>query len=244
MFDTLGDVQAFYQKQDLSMRDKHIDIYRHFHNNIIQKEPKLAQAFHAVDGFGELPFQWNWYLAVKDAPTEFKFLEVGVYKGRVLATIQYLANLFGKRAQIYGVTPLSGTGDKYSGYQEVDYFEEIRNAYAKTHNVSFANTKIIKGFSQDPLVVQEAVRDGPYNILFIDGCHDYEVVCQDIANYVPLLKQGGLLVMDDASLFLESPAGQFHGHPDVGRAIRDHLDSRPDIQHVYAVGHNRVWRKL
>ncbi len=66
----------------------------------------------------------------------------------------------------------------------------------------------------------------------------------DIANYVPMLKEGGLLVMDDASLFLESPAGQFHGHPDVGKAIKDSLDIRPDLQHIYAVGHNRVWRKI
>jgi hypothetical protein len=243
-FDSITAVEVFYTNPAYSYKNKHADIYRTFEHNVIMREPKLQQAFYATEGFGELAFQWNWYLAVKEAPRDFKFLEVGVYKGRVLATIQYLADLFGKTARIMGVTPLSSAGDKYSGYEDVDYFAAIQGAYKKTHDVSFANTQIVKGFSQDPITLLEAAKEGPYDILFIDGCHDYDVVCQDIQNYVPLLKQGGLLVMDDASLFLEDPAGRFHGHPDVGRAIRDVIEPRSDLQHIYAVGHNRVWRKI
>ncbi len=242
-FDTLASVQSYYANSAFSFKEKHAKIYREFEHNVMMREPKLLQAFNATEGFGELSFQWNWYLAVKDAPVDFKFLEVGVYKGRVLATIQYLATLFGKTPRIVGVTPLSGAGDKYSGYDDVDYFAAIQGAFAKTHGSTFANTQIIKGYSQDPITLMEAGKEGPYDILFIDGCHDYEVVCQDIANYMPMLKTGGLLVMDDASLFLEHPAGRFHGHPDVGKAIQDALDTRSDLQHIYAVGHNRVWRK-
>ncbi len=244
MFDTLTDVQTYYAATDVSWSEKHGVIYREFERNIMMKEPKLGEAFRVTEGFGELAFQWNWYLAVKDAPMAFTFLEIGVYKGRVLATAQYLADLMGKQAKIVGVTPLSGAGDKYSGYDEVDYFAAIRDAFRKTHDVSFANTTLIKGYSQDSITLLEAAKEGPYDILFIDGCHDYDVVCQDIANYATMLKVGGLLVMDDASLFLEAPAGRFHGHPDVGKAIKDCLDVRPDFQHVYAVGHNRVWRKI
>ncbi len=92
--------------------------------------------------------------------------------------------------------------------------------------------------------MSEAAARGQYDILFIDGCHDYPVVVQDIQNYLPMLKNGGLLVMDDASLYIEKPFGQFHGHPDVGQAIKDKLDGRTDVKHLFAVGHNRVWRKL
>ncbi len=243
MFDNLQEVQQYYANTSISAAEKHTRIYREFYRNVAEGQPKLAEAFNNTEGFGELPFQWNWFLAVKDCPQNFSFLEVGVYKGRVLATIQYLADQLGKRPRIVGVTPLSGVGDKYSGYEEVDYFTSIRTAFKKTHNSSFANTKIIKGFSQDPITLLEARKEGPFDIIFIDGCHDYDVVCQDINNYLPMLRVGGLLVMDDASLFLEAPAGRFHGHPDVARAIRDHLDHRTNIRHVYAVGHNRVWRK-
>ena len=242
MFPTLRDVAAYYASETPA-KERHAVIYKEFERNVHQQEPKLAHAFQVTEGFGELAFQWNWYLAVKDAPRDFKFLEIGVYKGRVLATIQYLAELFGKRATIVGVTPLSGAGDKYSGYEEVDYFAAIRSAYAKT-GVSFANTQIVKGYSQDPITLMEAAKEGPYDILFIDGCHDYEVVVQDIQNYVPMLKTGGLLVMDDASLFLEAPAGRFHGHPDVAKAIQTVINPHPQLHHIYAVGHNRVWRKI
>jgi hypothetical protein len=242
MFPTLQAVQDFYRDPARTCKEKHEVIYREFERSVILKEPKLQQAFLRTEGFGELAFQWNWYLAVQQAPAAFKFLEIGVYKGRVLATVQYLADLFRKTATIVGVTPLSSTGDKYSGYEDVDYFAAVQGAYEKT-GVSFANTRLIKGFSEDPITRMEATKEGPYDIVFIDGCHDYEVVCQDISNYVPLLKRGGLLVMDDASLFLEDPAGRFYGHPDVARAIRDVLEQRQDLQHVYAVGHNRVWRK-
>ena len=242
MFPTLKAVRDYYSNPTISYKEKHETIYREFNQSALQTG-RLAQAFGATEGFGELPFQWNWYLAVQDAPRDFKFLEVGVYKGRVLATIQYLANVFQKSATIVGVTPLSGDGDKYSGYENVDYFAAIQGAFAKT-DVIFANTSIIKGYSQDPITLMEATKEGPYDILFIDGCHDYEVVCQDITNYAQMLKEGGLLVMDDASLYLEAPAGRFYGHPDVGKAILDVLEKRQDFQHVYAVGHNRVWRKI
>lgn len=243
MFDTLNDTAAFYANPE-NKDTRHEILYKEFHKNTLLKEPRLAQAFQATEGFGELPFCWNWYLTVQDAPKEFRYLEIGVYKGRVLAEIQYLANIMGKSATIVGVTPLSGSGDKYSGYEDVDYLAAIKESYKRTFDSTFVNTTIIKGYSQDPVSISEAGARGPYDILFIDGCHDYEVVCQDIANYIPLLKKGGVLVMDDASLYIEKPFGQFHGHPDVGRAIKDTLDSRSDMQHLFAVGHNRIWKHV
>ena len=83
-----------------------------------------------------------------------------------------------------------------------------------------------------------------YDIIFIDGCHDYENVCLDINNYSEMLKPGGYLVLDDASLFLHNAFGIFLGHPDVGKAIIDNLDNNNKFIHLYAVGHNRVWRKI
>ena len=106
------------------------------------------------------------------------------------------------------------------------------------------NINIVKGLSTDFAAMNEVNATGPYDVVFIDGCHDYEVVCQDIKNYVPMLKAGGYLVMDDASLFLEKPYGQFLGHKDVCQAIKDTIDnSSLGLTHSFAVGHNRVWRK-
>jgi hypothetical protein len=241
MFDTL-DAAAVYAKTNTNAADRHATLYTQFGNRVVHGQPRLKQVFEGAEGFGELPFAWNWYLVVKDAPSDFRFLEIGVYKGRTLALIQAAADLLGKTGTIVGVTPLSGDGDKYSGYETTDYFAAIRRSFSNS-GLSFDNTRIIKGFSQEEPTLYEASQQGPYDILFIDGCHDYEVVCKDIENYLPMLKPGGILVMDDASLFLEAPYGLFKGHPDVAAAIRDRLDGRSDVEHLFAVGHNRVWRK-
>ena len=75
-------------------------------------------------------------------------LEIGVYKGRILALIQLISTLCNKNVQIYGVTPLDGTAtDKYSEYQNCDYLSAIKKSYSIS-NVTFNNTTIIHGYSQ------------------------------------------------------------------------------------------------
>ena len=247
MFDTLKSVAAYYNGiNSLNAAEIHQQIYSKFGESAKTRQPALAAAFQATQGFGELPFAWNWYLTVADAASSrsapIKFLEVGVYKGRSMALVQLAADLLGKKVEIWGVTPLSATGDKYSGYDDTDYLAAIRDTFRKAR-VTQDNFAIINGLSQTPTVIAEAAKNAPYDILYIDGCHDYEAVCADIGNYVPMVRPGGVLVMDDASLYLDAPAGHFKGHPDVGRAIRDCLDTREDMEHLFAVGHNRVWRR-
>lgn len=77
-----------------------------------------------------------------------------------------------------------------------------------------------------------------YDVIFIDGCHDYKNVCLDINNYSQMLKSGGYLVMDDASIYIKDAYGAFLGNPDVGKAINDCLDNNNDFIHLYSVGHN------
>jgi hypothetical protein len=240
MFDSLQETIDYYKSDS---KDKHQVIYTNFHTNVAQGLPSINKVFEFSEGFGERAFCWLWHLLVKDMGTAFKFMEIGVFKGRVLAIVEALASGCGKSATMYGITPLSTTGDKYSGYDNVDYAAAIL-ANFKTFEASAERTTIYKGLSNDTRIVGLAQGSGQYDIIYIDGCHDYEVVCQDIANYLPLVRTGGYLVMDDASLYLPNPYGQFLGHPDVSRAAKEKLDSNPAVEHLFAVGHNRVWRKL
>jgi hypothetical protein len=212
-------------------------IYYEYNNGI------LSTQFFNTEGFGEIPFFWNWFLLVNKMPNNFKFLEIGVYKGKVLAFIQFLSNLLNKNVQIYGVTPLDNIGDKYSVYDNEDYLQAIKNTFSIS-NLSFNNTKIIRGFSQDNEIIEKVKQNEMFDIIFIDGCHDYEIVCLDIENYSKMLKIGGYLVLDDASSLLEDAYGEFIGHYDVGKAINDVLSNYNNFLHLYAVGHNRVWKKI
>jgi hypothetical protein len=238
MFDTLSETEAYYAT---AAGDRHEIIYKTFDTKLAE-ERALWTAFDKGDGFGEHAFGWNWKLLVDVMPNEFKFLEIGVYKGRVMAFVDILARRSGKLAHIYGISPLTDSGDKYSKYDACDYAAAIEANFDKM-GASLDSVNLYKGYSTSASIVQSASGSGPYDILFIDGCHDYEVVCSDIENYLSMLKNGGYLVMDDASLYLEKPFGRFIGHDDVCRAIRDKLDEDKRMMHVLAVGHNRVWRK-
>jgi hypothetical protein len=241
MFETISQVETYYLE---NTHNKHEIIYKTFDKNVSTFNPELSKAFNNAEGFGEHAFCWNWQLLIGAMSSSFKFLEIGVYKGRTLGVIQLLANMLKKKCEIYGITPLTNVGDKYSKYDDVNYSYSLFMNINKM-GVDIDNINIIKGLSTDFVCMNEANATGPYDILFIDGCHDYDVVCKDITTYLPMLKSGGYLVMDDASLFLENPYGQFLGHKDVCQAIKDTIDSKlNNLTHIFAVGHNRVWRKM
>ena len=205
------------------------------HCNIIT-EYKLA--------FGEKPFLYLWPLIVSQIPKEGKFLEIGVYKGSILALTQTISKHLDLYITSYGLTPLSNVGDKYSSYDYGDYGYDISFLFHKV-NTSIENTIIIPGLSTDENVKEAAKTESPYDVVYIDGGHDYETVINDIDLCDQILKPGGILVMDDASseLNLSKTHPGFPGHPDVAKAIIDDLDKRNNYKHLFACGHNRVWIK-
>ena len=238
----LENVITFYENEKNNF-DRHKIIYDKFNYNVIKYNNGILQKhFLKLLGCGELPFYWSWYLLVNKMENNFNFLEIGVYKGRILSLIKLLSDLQNKNVNIFGITPLDDSSDKFSKYEKIDYLSEIKNSFLN-FNLSLNDVKIIKGFSQNNEVI-EKVKDIKFNIIYIDGCHDYSIVCQDIDNYSKLLCQGGFLIMDDASSYINNPYGQFLGHKDVGKAIIDKLDNNLDFKHLYAVGHNRVWQKI
>ena len=239
-FQTLKDVTSFYSDNSFSFKEKHKFIYDTFKANLSSIETTIRA--NKCQGYGEAPFFWSWYLLIKEMSSNFSFLEIGVYKGKVMASVQLIAMSLNKQCNIVGISPLADVGDKYSKYNSSDFLSDIQTGYANS-GITFDNTKIIKEYSQNLAALNESKDYGPYDIVYIDGCHDYDVVCQDIDNYLPLLKPTGFLVMDDASSLIQDPYGVFVGHADVARAVKDKLDNNNEVQHLFAIGHNRVWRK-
>jgi hypothetical protein len=238
MFETIEDVITFCDK---NVPNKYRTVYEAFEKNA-SDNISLRTSFESIHGFGEPAFSWNWKLLVDSMPPSFTFVEIGVFKGRIVSQVGMIANESNKSATIVGITPLSTVGDKYSDYPICDYSSEIRNNFIKFNNTA-DNLIIIPTISQDEDTIDKVSKIGGIDILFIDGCHNYDVVCKDIMRYVPHIKPGGYLVMDDASSMLPDSHGWFLGHHDVACAVRDCLDSNKSLKHLYAVGHNRVWLK-
>jgi len=67
------------------------------HNQVIAKY-KL--------GYGEKAFRYLWALVFSQAPKDGKFLEIGVFKGSILALSQLISNELELNLSTYGLTPL------------------------------------------------------------------------------------------------------------------------------------------
>lgn len=183
-----------------------------------------------IFGFGERSFLWMWKTLIDRLPHDFDFLEVGVFRGQILGLIRLLS----PTAYITGITPLDSTG----GHWESDYEADIK----LLHNTfKLKQPFIIKGLSTDPDVITKANK--PYDIVYIDGGHEYEVVRQDIHNYSKMVRPGGYLVIDDCANKYNLPAGYFKGIETVSRAV-DEVLPNDEFMELFSVVHNRIFKKI
>jgi hypothetical protein len=230
--------------------EKHSNIWNAFkqlvnsHDNLREHRNWVVANRH---GYGNRAFHWMWNLIVKDLPRGFKFLEIGVYMGQTISLISLLNKAQRKNGLVFGITPLTNAGDKYSKHPNINYEEAIGRIYYQ-FGLDGNDLQLIEGMSNDKSVIAEAQRISPFDVIYVDGCHDYEVVKSDIQNYAPLLKLGGLFVMDDASCSLNIPDGlirmNWRGLEDVCRAAAETIEQDSRFRHLFAVGHNRVWRRI
>lgn len=231
----LQQVKEFW-KDDRSI---HADINETF-TRLVNADPELKAFRDFVEGnndtpvkifgFGERSFLWMWKLLVDEMPPDFKFLEIGVFRGQVLALIRILS----KTAHITGITPLDSTG----GHWDSDYEADIK--YLHDH-FKLSQPDIIKGLSTDKEIIDTA--GGEYDIIYIDGGHEYEVAKADIINYSPFVKVGGYLVIDDCANKYDLPYGYFRGIESVSRAVDEHLPNE-QFKEIFSVVHNRIFQRV
>ncbi len=190
-------------------------------------------------GFGDRPFHWLYWLLVQQMPQDFAFLEVGVFKGQVTSLIALCAKQCAKNAVVFGVTTLKNTPDVRCRYPDGDYAKWI----AEIHNkFEVPQPLLIVGRSDDPKVIQ-AVQLRSYDLVLIDGSHDYLDVVHDIENYAKCVKMGCFLLMDDASINRLNVGTCWSGLEDVAQAVKDTLDKDERFKFLMAVGHLNVFVK-
>ena len=214
----------------------------HKFTDSMTKNPILLRLREYVEvhelGFGDRAFYWAWKLLVDAMPSSFSFLEIGVYKGQTLSLVGMLAANLGKQAKIYGVTPLKNVGDKYSSYAPDGYAESIENLQQWAGVPLGSRALIIDGLSNEDHTKSRCRAAAPFDIIYIDGGHDYHIVANDIISYSEMIRHNGYLVMDDSSSDLNLPEGIWRGHPDVGRAVKDILIPMLTDQNLCAQSRN------
>lgn len=194
--------------------------------------------------FGELAFKYMWLVILNQLPNNSNLLEIGVYKGASISLMSLISNKLNKNFNIFAITPLTNVGDKYSEYDNIDYLYEIKKTYLDL-DLDFNENNIINGLSTNENI-KKITSKRKYNLIYIDGGHDYDTVINDINFSDSILSENGFIIMDDASvdLYFSNDFEGFKGHNDVAKAINDSDILKNKYKHLFACGHNRCWKKI
>lgn len=136
-------------------------------------------------------------------------VEIGVYKGSSL--LYFAEALDTTKGKVIGIDPykLDSLRNEIPNQQVNHYFYEVLFKEQKTLDGIYSNLKkIIEDNKLENIIT--LIRDKSENyhnnileesidVLHIDGNHDEEFVTKDIINYLPLVKKGGYIIMDDTS---------------------------------------------
>lgn len=158
----------------------------------------LQQPRHSPHGFGvlsleDVPFMFDTLHRVADEfDRRIVMLEIGVANG-------------GTTIGIYNHCKLMGWGFNWVGLDMVCG----RPAFDLGDWGKF-----ICGDCHSPEVINQVMKEGEFNFIFIDGCHCRECVRLDFVLYSPLLVSGGLLAFHDTC-----PATTWQNH---------HIQCQPD----------------
>lgn len=226
----------------LENRNNQYDYFHHFFWNLSPDWLKEHRKYFTKNlrGFGEDAFHSMWYFVFNELKPK-KILEIGVYRGQTISLFSLLAQKFGYEAEIHGISPLTSAGDKVSEYLDnLDYEIDVIN------NFDFFGLKhpiLHKGFSDNPAMI-DIIQSNKWDLIYIDGNHDYNVVKSDFDYCSKSLEVGGLLILDDAALYTDYKPRFYStaGHPGPSKLANE--INTGDFEEILAVGHNRVYKKL
>jgi predicted O-methyltransferase YrrM len=134
-------------------------------------------------------------------------VEIGVYGGKSLVPMAYALEINGK-GQIYGIDPwessesLKGIKNSSSEYfwgTYVDHSAVMQNLINKISQFKLNNRiTLIRSSSVEAPPIEDI------DILHIDGNHSAEASYIDVTKWTPLVKKGGLIVLDDMTWYEEN----------------------------------------
>lgn len=190
-------------------------------------------------GFGEDAFHAMWWMLLREYQPRYA-LEIGVYRGQVTSLMGLVAKLGGYPCEVHGISPFSPAADGVSSYlKDVDY---LQDTLASNRMFALPDPRFLQAFSTDPVAI-ELIKSKQWNVIYIDGNHDYEVALADYEVCRDALAYNGLLVMDDSSLYTDyvPPKFSFAGHPGPSRVVKERAFD--ELRFLGGVGHNNVFVK-
>jgi len=219
----------------------YLECFRFFHQRLPPELLEHRSYFTSEGrGFGEDAFHVLWFLLFREFRPK-NFLEIGVFRGQTLSLAALLARINGITCEVCGISPFSQAGDSVSRYRpNVDYHEDTLRNF---EHFKLKAPQLLRAFSTD----QEArsfIASKEWDMIYIDGNHDYEIARQDWELCSSHLSARGIIVLDDSGLTtsFRPPAFATAGHPGPSRLAQE-ID-RKQFRELLQVGHNRVFQKI
>jgi hypothetical protein len=223
----------------------YFECVRYFYQKLPDEIRAHRLYFHNVSGnrrgFGEHAFHVMWYMLLQ----EFRpatFLEIGVFRGQVISLVALWARLSGLVCDVTGISPFSGAPDSTSRYRlDLDYYQDTLQNF---DHFQLAHPNLLRAYSTDR-TAQQAISALAWDMVYIDGNHDYDVALKDWQTCASALKRGGVIVLDDSALtttFAPPAFAATRGHPGPSR-LASEVD-RSQFQEILQVGHNRAFQKI
>jgi len=218
------------------------DLYAYMHHYFAHYCPPAVRRHRAYfskqrRGFGEDAFHAMWWLLMKEfKPREC--LEIGVYRGQVISLWALAAKTLGVPCKVHGLSPFAPVGH-WNYPDKVDYLEDVKQNF---RHFGLPEADLIKAYS-DRKEGQEAISRQTWDLIYIDGDHDFEPALADYRLSLANLAPGGIIVFDDSSLETEYQAPSFSsaGAPGPTRVAREY--AMKEMTFLGAVGHNTIFQK-
>jgi hypothetical protein len=217
------------------------EVYRYAQYYYARRAPQVLRdhrTYYSIDfrGYGEEAFHAAWLLLMLERQPS-RMLEIGVYRGQIMSLWALLGRWLGRSIEVHGVSPLTEAGDSVSVYKSLDYATDIATHF---RHFELGEPSITRAYSTDPEGVA-AIRNGPWDVIYIDGGHDEDVVLADYQNARAGLTRNGLIVFDDAALYLpyQPSAIASKGHTGPSAVVRD--VAAKEMTMLGSVGHNVIF---
>lgn len=143
-------------------------------------------------------------------------IEIGVFAGKSLLTAAAALRENG-RGTIYGIDPWRmdtalnnmGTGENVGFWNDINLDDVHRDCVHEVWRQQLDNVILIRAPSEH---CHQLFQPNSVDILYIDGGHSEPQSCSDVVNYVPKVKRGGYVWLDDTDWISVQKAEQLvHG---------------------------------
>lgn len=200
--------------RDVSVANSCRDPYDHLGpEEWVDKQIEYGSKEENISGKGLLPY-------IKSLSGELIGCEIGVCHG---FTTEYILKNVPNIKKIYAV-------DHYPSFVDWDgtrITAERQEETKKRCKERLKNFSSVEYAYEDSSNFVKNIEDGTLDFVFVDGDHRYEATLNDIKNYWPKVKVGGLFAGHDINL------------PDVSRAVQDFFKNMPNIE--IKVVENNAW---